>query len=141
MTSTPYVGACLCGRIRVTLAAPPMSAALCHCIHCQKTSSSAFSMVVIAGAADVTIEGNPSSYADRAEHGGDVERVFCPTCGSPVETASAGTRAGGIRIVKAGLFADQSPFTPGVEVFCVRRQPWLPKLANAAAFERMPPAG
>jgi hypothetical protein len=139
MSTVAYEGSCLCGQIRVTLAAEPMTVALCHCIHCKKTGSSEFSMVLLSRAGDVQVEGKPSTYFDHGDSGSDVERTFCSNCGSPVETVSAGTRAGGIRIVKAGLFADRAAFAPSLEIFCVRRPQWLPALQGSATFEKMPP--
>src|SRR4029079_12558161 len=139
MNTVKHAGSCLCGQIRVSLKAEPMTAALCHCLHCQKAGSSTFSLVVLAKADDVVIEGNPASYSDHGDSGEEVIRRFCGNCGSPIETLTAGTRAGGIRIIKAGVFAEQAPFTPTLEIYCVRRPDWLPKLSNAAAFERMPP--
>jgi hypothetical protein len=97
------------------------------------------SLVVLAKADDVTIEGDPASYTDRGDSGEEVMRLFCGKCGSPIETATAGTRAGGMRILKAGVFAEQAPFTPALEIYCFRRQDWLPQLSNSATFERMPP--
>jgi hypothetical protein len=139
MNTVKHAGSCLCGQVRVSLKAEPVMAALCHCLHCQKTSSSAFSLVVLAKADDVTIEGDPASYTDRGDSGEEVMRLFCGKCGSPIETATAGTRAGGMRILKAGVFAEQAPFTPALEIYCFRRQDWLPQLSNSATFERMPP--
>jgi hypothetical protein len=140
-TVAAYEGSCLCGQIHVTLAAEPMTVALCHCIHCKKAGSSEFSMVLIARDADVRVEGKPSTYVDRSDDGSQVERVFCGNCGSPVETTSAGTRAGGVRVVKAGLFADRAAFSPSLEIFCLRRPRWLPAIQGSATFEKMPPPG
>ena len=40
------VGGCLCGGVRYASEAEPVLTALCHCRHCQKQTSSAFSVLV-----------------------------------------------------------------------------------------------
>ena len=55
MNTVKHTGSCLCGQVRVSLKAEPMTAALCHCLHCQKAGSSMCSLVVLAKADDVVI--------------------------------------------------------------------------------------
>src|SRR5215213_10062878 len=42
------VGGCLCGSVRYESEAEPVLTAACHCRHCQKQTSSAFSIFVVS---------------------------------------------------------------------------------------------
>ena len=141
MSNLPVSGGCLCGEVSVTLTGDPIAVAVCHCTHCQKTAGSAFSVVLLVPAPLVQINGPVIGYADQANSGAAVTRTFCGRCGTQVETASDGTRAQQIRIVKAGLFAESGEFSPNLEIFCDRRRSWLPAVPGVAAFGGMPPAG
>jgi len=43
----PQTGACLCGKIRYEIAGPPRVVYTCHCVDCQRLTSSAFSMAIV----------------------------------------------------------------------------------------------
>jgi hypothetical protein len=132
-------GTCLCGQVRATLASDPVAVAVCHCTHCQKTAGSAFSVVLLVPAPAVQLEGPVTNFGDQSNSGNSVNRSFCSRCGTPVETSSDGTRAQGIRIIKAGLFAEAQEFKPNIEIFCDRRRGWLPAVQGTAVFGGMPP--
>lgn len=40
-------GRCLCGQVTVELTGEPFAVSLCHCVNCQKTSGSAFSVIAL----------------------------------------------------------------------------------------------
>jgi hypothetical protein len=118
-------GHCLCGLVTFELAGDPLATAVCHCEHCQRQSGSAFSVNIIANKSQLTINGELRTYQERGENNDDVyvERRFCPTCGSPI--VSELMKRDGIIAIKAGLLNDKSMVKPGVEVWCVDRQPWV----------------
>lgn len=134
-------GRCLCGRIRVALSGEPLMVAACHCLHCRKTSGSAFSLVAVMPADAVEVSGELAVYADASASGGAVSRRFCAACGSPVETTSSSSAAQGVRIIKLGLFDEIDGLWPSVELFCSRRAGWLPGLGGTVGFAAMPPQG
>lgn len=123
----------------MTLACEPLAVFACHCTHCQKTSGAAFSVVVLAPDAGLSMTGAVNVYQDRGDSGQAVLRSFCETCGSPVETASDETQAQGVRLIKGGLFAGRREFAPQVEIFCDRRLSWVPALKDTATFAGMQP--
>ena len=45
--SYPIEGSCQCGGVKYTLLEAPMMVVACHCIECQKLSTSAFSITAI----------------------------------------------------------------------------------------------
>ena len=131
-------GSCLCGQVQVALHATPLVVAACHCRHCQKTSSSAFSLVAVVLADHVEVSGPVAEYADTANSGVAVTRRFCGACGSPIETVSAETAKQGTRIVKLGLFDGLGDLPPRMELFCGGRAGWLPAFQETQTFAAMP---
>jgi hypothetical protein len=139
MSKSDLTGSCLCGQVHVTLTGDPVTVALCHCTHCQKTAGSAFSTVLLVPAAAVSVAGPVTGYDDLGDSGAAVTRSFCSKCGTPVETSSEATRAQKVRIIKAGLFASIREVPPQLELFCARRRSWLSPLSGTTTFAGMPP--
>ena len=129
------VGGCLCGAIRYRAEAEPVMQGVCHCTHCQKQAGSAFSIVMGFPKGTVAIEGTPKSYDDSGDSGGRVERIFCPTCGSPLFTKA--DAAPDLFFIKAGTLDDPSRFAPAIHFYAQTKLPWV-ETGNVPAFERMP---
>ncbi|TFU03678.1 GFA family protein [Polymorphobacter arshaanensis] len=135
---TDHVGGCLCGNIRFKLTGDPAMTAVCHCRNCQKTAGSAFSVVALAAAGALAIEGQPETYLDTADSGGKVERCFCPKCGSPIISKTEGLTKQGMVAIKAASFDDVSWLQPTVQVYCDSEQPWISNLANLPRVAKTP---
>jgi len=43
----PQTGGCLCGKIRYEITEAPQLVYTCHCVDCQRLTSSAFSMATV----------------------------------------------------------------------------------------------
>ena len=52
-------GGCLCGNVRYRSDAEPVMTAVCHCSHCQRQTSSAFSILAAVPKGALHIEGEP----------------------------------------------------------------------------------
>lgn len=129
-------GRCLCGAVTWQLSGDLIMTAICHCDHCQRQSGGAFSVNLIAVDSQLSINGDLTTFEDRGEHGDDVyvRRRFCPSCGSPIVSELAKTA--GVVAVKAGTLDDKSAVLPGVEVWCVDRQPWVSLTDIAVSLDR-----
>jgi hypothetical protein len=125
VSATVRTGRCLCGGVTVELTGEPLAVSLCHCVNCQKTSGSAFSVIALVPIGNVRFTGPVSIFNDVADSGIGFERCFCPGCGSPVESRSPQLAARGITIVKASLFDDTSWLQPNEQIYCQSAQRWL----------------
>jgi len=125
MSDTVRTGRCLCGAVTVELKGEPLAVSLCHCVNCQKTSGSAFSVIALVPIGNVRFNGPVSIFHDVADSGIGFERCFCPGCGSPVESRSPQLAARGITIVKASLFDDTTWLQPNEQIYCQSSQRWL----------------
>ena len=129
-------GSCLCGKSRFTLTDENPTVAICHCTHCQKSTSSAFSLNALAPREKFSVSGPLKKFDDTGDSGGAVARWFCSECGSPVHTEAAALP--GMAIVKGGLFDDTSWLKPTLQLYCDSRQPWTPLAEGTANFAKAP---
>jgi hypothetical protein len=137
----PITGRCLCGAVRYTVNGGPLplSTTVCNCEDCQRSSGSAFSIVVPVSSAMLHLEGEPlatfqttgtDSHEPRA-------RRFCPRCGSQVLSILA--EAPEITWLKAGTLDDRSWLSPTMEVWTQSAQPWTRRLSRRPRLRRGPP--
>ena len=140
MDATRIAGGCLCGAVRYTSEAEPVVSLVCHCPHCQKQTSSAFSMLVAVPMGTLRLEGRDlAAFEDVGESGQPVTRRFCPECGSAIVSDVAATPD--LAWIKAGTMDDTSWFQPQMHIWCESAQPWVKIDDSLPRFERNPPPG
>jgi hypothetical protein len=132
-------GRCLCGQAQITLVGEPNRVTLCHCVNCQKTSGSAFSVIAVVPIGNATVTGEVGVFIDRAESGNEFERCFCPHCGSPIESRSALLASRGVTILKASLFDDTTWLRPESQIWCVSEQAWLEGINDVPRYAHHKP--
>ena len=77
----PITGGCLCGAVRYEANEPLSKGIICHCRVCQRTTGSAFEVVLMfPRAAFRFTKGEPKRYRSSSI----MEKCFCPHCGSPL---------------------------------------------------------
>jgi hypothetical protein len=78
---TPFTGGCLCGNVRYRADAEPLWLCHCHCSNCRKLHGSPIGTYVGFPAGTVSwLAAEPTRYRSSK----DVERSFCPVCGSRI---------------------------------------------------------
>lgn len=128
-------GRCLCGAVSYSSRAEPMFTAVCHCRDCQRQTGTAFSVVVGVAAPELDVEGDVATVITVGDdHGGDVQRQFCPACGSPILSLSPGLP--GVALIKAGTLDDPSWLEPQLEVWGSSAQPWVEQSPARPRVER-----
>lgn len=117
-------GSCLCGNVTYSCDAEPIAAANCHCKHCQKSTGSAFSTVVVVPADSLEISGDTIGiYVTTSEESGlPARRHFCTNCGSALLTKAEASPE--LVFVKAGTLNDTSAVTPAIDVWAESKQEW-----------------
>lgn len=118
-------GGCLCGAVRYSVPWPPLLIATCQCDNCQKQAGSALSIIAFFPRDQVQISGVLTRYHDKGQSGGEVERQFCGTCGSPVVTDTPGALAQNMRFIKAGTLDRRSDLVPTRHYWTQSAQAWL----------------
>ena len=122
-------GSCLCGAIRYAVDSSPLFTAVCHCAACQKSTGSAFSVVVGVDKAHLKISGGAlTTYEGVGESGHPTYRHFCPICGSTIY-AEMGLRPG-LACIKAGTLDNASSLNPQFNVYWRDHQAWIEELGH-----------
>jgi hypothetical protein len=139
----PWNAACLCGRVRMRVTAPPLVALACHCRGCQKLTSAPYSLTLMLPADGFeVVEGEPVLGG---LHRPEAQQHYCPHCKSWLYTTAA--ILGGRVNFRPTLLEDASwvvPFVemkteealPGVVTGAKRSYPgWAPPEDYAALLE------
>ena len=115
-------GRCQCGAVTYRAKAEAKGYA-CHCLDCQKQSSSAFGISLSMDTTNLTVEGELGSYTKTADSGAQTDCYFCPSCGSRIYHEGK-SRPGKVTI-KAGTLDDTSALQLTGHLWVSRKQPWL----------------
>ncbi|PLS21477.1 GFA family protein [Neptunicoccus cionae] len=121
MLSDQAEGGCLCGEIRFIAKGAPLRVGVCHCLSCRKHHGAVFHASAIFADTAIEVQGDYKAFEGRA---------FCPTCGSSVFSRSANEIE-----VHLGALDAPNRFKPTYELWCVRRENWLPEFAATKTYE------
>ena len=122
MSQVHYRTGCLCGAVRLEVAAEPYRVGICHCLDCRKHHGAIFNTYAVFPEDAVSISGATAEY--RGRH-------FCPVCGSSVFHRSPDEIE-----IAAGAFDAPDQVRPTYELWVCRRENWLPPFNVARRYER-----
>ena len=126
-------GGCHCGAVRYEMTAEVAHHALCHCTDCRKASGAPVTAWAMAAADQVTIKGEPVTYAS-SEHG---RRLFCGACGTSLFYTNDVVFPGMIDVQSATL-DDPDSIPLQAQIQTAERIGWMTHLGDLPAFERYP---
>jgi hypothetical protein len=129
-------GGCLCGAVRYTTTAEPVTTLVCHCRDCQRFSGSAFGAMVVVPKEALTINGTMKAFTSLGGSGKPIVRHFCPECGSSIaeETGNAPGRV----VLNIGTLDEPKSVTPARENFCDDALPWVQTTGDMQRFAKRP---
>ena len=126
-------GGCHCGAVRYEMTTEVAHHALCHCTDCRKASGAPATAWAMAAADQVTITGEPLTYAS-SEHG---RRLFCGACGTGLFYTNDVVFPGMIDVQSATL-DDPDAIPLQAQIQTAERIGWMTHLGDLPAFERYP---
>ena len=133
----PQAGGCLCGNIRYQVTEAPRVTYTCHCLDCQRLTSSAFSVaIVVADAAFRRVGSAPRRLESTADSGRVKVRWVCSECGCWVYSRSKWDN--GVCRVRAGTLDDTSWLRPTKHFWTRSKQPWVKLPDDDEVFETQP---
>ena len=116
-------GGCACGDMRYEFSAEPVASLNCHCRDCQRATGSAFAaLLFVPKAAFRLSKGEPRFHSVTGDSGNLVNRGFCPNCGSPVVSYTAGHPE--FVAINVASLDDPSVFRPARNTWISSAQPW-----------------
>ncbi len=130
-------GKCLCGAVSYTCSTDPVFTGNCHCNDCKKSSGSGYSPTMFFPENSVSVSGEVKYFESKGRSGKNVNRGFCPTCGS--QLFGKPEVMPGLLAIKAGSLDDTSKFTPQIDVFVSHAAPWDVMDQDLPKFPEMPP--
>src|SRR5689334_7921585 len=90
MLRVPFEGGCQCGAVRYRCTASPFVSYTCHCLECQRLTSSAFATLIQVPAEAFSIVQGAATCRERvADSGNRLSTAFCAGCGSALYSANA----------------------------------------------------
>ena len=132
----PQTGGCQCGKVRYEVTEAPLNVYTCHCLDCQRLTSSAFSLGVVVPETGFRLTGiEPRSLQRMADSGRTNIRLVCPECGSWV---SGMPREGLVRL-RGGTLDDTSWLRPTRHIWTRSKQEWVTIPEGDEVFEGQPP--
>ncbi|TMA32794.1 MAG: GFA family protein [Deltaproteobacteria bacterium] len=132
----PWQAACLCGRVKMRVTAPPIISMACHCRGCQKLTSGPYSLtLMLPEAGFVVVEGETVLGG---MHRAEVRHHYCAHCKSWLYTA-ADVLAGRVNF-RSTMLEDPSWVLPFVEAMTAEK---LPAVVTGAtrSYPGFPPLG
>ncbi|MFA5984948.1 MAG: GFA family protein [Methylococcaceae bacterium] len=125
---TERSGRCLCGAVHYKLTAEPVASRICWCSDCQHIAANGTVNVLVPSAA-LEISGTLSEYLSIADSGNQIQRRFCPSCGSHL-FANSSVRPQ-VTVVRAGTLDQPSSVQPTMNIWASSAPVWAcldPKL-------------
>jgi hypothetical protein len=139
MVMTGFTGGCLCGAIRYEVTGEPVRMAICHCDDCRKATGAAFTTNIFVNAADLrVVQGTPKQFQHPTDSGSTMTNEFCANCGSQLFGYSS--RGNGVKHVKVGTIDDAGFVRPQIEVYTVRKLPYVRLQDDIPHYERNRPS-
>ena len=120
----PLKGGCVCGAVRYTVQAAPLSVYACHCKDCQRFSGGPFSVAMAVRLSDFRVDsGEPARLAKPTDSGRVVGVRFCRDCGTRLWHEPA--HSPHLVNIAAGTLDDSSWARPAAHVWKSRMVSWI----------------
>ncbi|MEZ5901450.1 MAG: GFA family protein [Hyphomicrobiaceae bacterium] len=136
--SDKRTGSCMCGQLHYEVPREMKTAAVCHCLMCQKSTGAGAMTTAVYADEDVKITGDSKTFTYTSDNGRPVTNRFCPNCGTSVTMVTPALP--GLTLIRAGTLDDSTGLEPQFVVYNKRRPAWSSDNPNIPHFPEMPPA-
>jgi hypothetical protein len=133
----PITGGCLCGAVRYTVSAEPITTAICWCRDCQHFAAGSGTVNVVFPVEAVKLSGPLRDYSSTADSGNRMHRQFCERCGTPVTSASEARPH--LVILRAGTLDDPEVARPALTIWTESAPSWACMHEGLPTTPRQPP--
>ena len=132
----PIDGACQCGQVTYKLTKPPIAVAACHCIQCQKLSTSAFSITAMIDSNAIEIKGELNEWSRKAESESTSTAKFCPVCANHIYHYNPNNPQH--IMLKPSTLKDTSVIKPTIHVWVSEKQDWYQIPEGVMVYDTQP---
>ncbi|MCW1403219.1 GFA family protein [Novosphingobium sp. MW5] len=123
--AAPHKGQCFCGAVTFEIAAEPEGARMCWCRDCQYIASGSATVNVLFPHRAVQFSGEVATIGRIADSGNEVERGFCPKCGSQLYSRTI-TPPGMPDRIRAGTLDNPELVAPEALIWVDSAPSWAP---------------
>jgi hypothetical protein len=123
------LASCSCGQLTAQVAGESIRVSICHCLACQRRTSSVFGEQARFPRENVSISGASTEFVRVGDEGSRIKFHFCPKCGSTVYYEPEGLHE--FLAIPVGAFADPNFPAPRVSVYESREHQWVVPPAEA----------
>jgi hypothetical protein len=119
-----FEASCLCGGINLSYSGVIGPANYCHCEDCRRVTGSAFNIGVRVERKNLKIRAASElrTFKYISGNGGEIQRCFCGTCGSPILTLHPAKPE--FAWVKAGIINNPEVVKPAYEIWTKDEVSW-----------------
>ena len=129
-------GKCLCGNIEFSGDTEIKLMANCHCSDCRAATGAAYSTLLFVDEDAIHVTGTPKIFKHKADSGADMEKHFCPDCGSQLFGRNSNRPK--TLSIRAGTLDQTSLVKPAVNVYLDSRIESTPIDPDLKGFPKMP---
>jgi hypothetical protein len=129
-------GRCLCGKIAFKGDTDIKLTANCHCSDCRAATGAAYATLLFVDEDAIEIAGTPKVFRHKADSGADMEKLFCPNCGSQMFGRNSNRPK--TLSIRAGVLDQTALVKPMVNVFLDSRIESTPIDPATKGFAKMP---
>jgi hypothetical protein len=129
-------GKCLCGKIAFSADTEIKLMANCHCSDCRAATGAAYGTLLFVAEDALQITGTPKVFRHKADSGAEMEKHFCPDCGS--QLFGRNSNRPNVVSIRAGVVEQTELVKPTVNVFLDSRIASTPIDAQLKGFPKMP---
>ncbi|UOM36340.1 GFA family protein [Acuticoccus sp. I52.16.1] len=117
----PWLGGCACHAVRYLVTGPPVAIYACHCRDCQRSTGSAYVLVLRVPVAAFSVDWDSLTAIERVgDSGGRMLCHFCAECGTRIVNTRTDRDVVNLR---AGTLDDPSFVEPSAHIWTSRALP------------------
>jgi hypothetical protein len=130
-------GKCLCGKVTYQLDDSPLFVQACHCTLCQRTTGTAFNLIMVIEDTKFTLlSGELTKFEFKGGSGAFYDIYACKCCGNglwgkPRESVK------NITFVRSGTLENTKDIKPLAHIFTEFKQDWVQLSEDVPQFEGM----
>ncbi len=129
-------GKCLCGNIEYSADTDIKLMANCHCTDCRAATGAAYGTLVFVEEDALQVTGTPKVFHHKSDSGSDMEKHFCPDCGS--QLFGKNSNRPNMVSIRAGSLEQTSLVKPAVNVYLSSKIESTPVDPELKGFDKMP---
>ena len=129
-------GSCLCGGMQYEIHGNVKLMANCHCSDCRAATGAAYATLLFVDEDAIAITGEPKVFTHKADSGAEMEKLFCPDCGS--QMFGRNSNRSKMLSIRAGVLDQTELVKPAVNVFLDSKIASTPVDPELKGFAKMP---